>query len=99
MKSLTVGVVLTLLIGSPAWAAKDSREKQMLRRVQQQVQQAEQARAQAEQEKASLQAEKESLEQEYKQTRSEVDTTKRAATLRRLKMPAWKKKCLICAKR
>lgn len=81
MKSFTVWVVVALFMGSPAWAAKDSREKQMLRRVQQQVQQAEQARAQAEQEKASLLAEKESLEKEFKHTQSEVGTAKREAAL------------------
>lgn len=79
MKSLMVGVMLASLVGSPAWAAKDSREKQMLRRVQQQVQQAEQARTQAEQEKADLQAEKEKLKQEYRQSQLDADTATRAA--------------------
>lgn len=81
MKSVYVWMVLALVIAPPAWAAKDSREKQMLRRVQQQVQQAEHARVQAEQEKASLLAEKESLEKEFKQTQSDVGTAKREAAL------------------
>lgn len=80
MKSFIVCVALTLM-ASPAWAAKDGREKQMLRRVQQQLQQAEQTRVQAEQEKASLLAEKESLEKEFKQTQSAVGTAKREVAL------------------
>ncbi len=79
MKILALYVTLAVLLASPAGAAKDSREKQMLRRVQQQAQQAEQARAQAEQEKASLLAEKETLEKEFKQTQSEVSSAKNQA--------------------
>lgn len=76
MKFFALMVTLAFLT-SPVWAAKDTREKQMLRRAQQQVQRAEQARAQAEQEKASLLAEKEALARQYQQTQSEVDAAKR----------------------
>lgn len=79
MKIVALYVALAVLLASPAWAAKDSREKQMLRRVQQQAQQAEQARAQAEQEKAGLLAEKETLEKAFKQTQSEASSAKRQA--------------------
>ena len=44
MKFFALMVTLAFLT-SPVWAAKDTREKQMLRRAQQQVQRAEQARA------------------------------------------------------
>lgn len=72
-------MVLLVFMTSPVWAAKDNREKQMLRRIQQQVQRAEQARVQAEQEKASLLAEKETLARQYQQTQLEVDAAKRQA--------------------
>lgn len=71
--------ILMVLLTSTTWAAKDSREKQMLRRAQQQVQRAEQARAQAEQEKASLLAEKETLARQHQQTQSEMEGVKRQA--------------------
>ena len=70
-------LVMLVLVTSPVWAAKDNREKQMLRRVQQQVQRAEQARVQSEQEKASLLAEKETLARQNQQIQSEVDSAKR----------------------
>lgn len=79
MKIATALLLITALLASPTWAAKDSREKQMLRRVQQQAQQAEQARVQAEQEKAGLLAEKDTLEKEFQQTQSEVSSAKRQA--------------------
>lgn len=73
--------VLTLLIGAltaaPAWAAKESREKQMLRRLQQQMQQIDQTRLQAEQEKASALAAKETAERELEKMLSDTASTKR----------------------
>ncbi|MBT9538325.1 MAG: hypothetical protein IV098_00460 [Thiobacillus sp.] len=54
------------MLATPAWAANESREKQMLRRMQQQVQQTEQARAQAEQEKTAALADKAAAEAELK---------------------------------
>lgn len=54
------------LLSAPAWAANESREKQMLRRMQQQVQQIEQARAQAEQDKLAALADKAVAETELK---------------------------------
>lgn len=73
--------VLILFMGSiaatPAWAAKDSREKQMLRRLQQQMQQIDQTRAQAEQEKAAALAAKETAERELEKIRSDTSSTKR----------------------
>lgn len=74
---IAVLMVTLVFLTSPGWAAKDNREKQMLRRVQQQAQRAEQARAQAEQEKASLLAEKETLARQFQQTQSEADAAKR----------------------
>jgi len=59
---LIFAVAATMAV--PAWAANESREKQMLRRMQQQVQQIEQARAQAEQEKAAALADKETAERD-----------------------------------
>lgn len=59
---LIFAVAATMAV--PAWAANESREKQMLRRMQQQVQQIEQARAQAEQDKAAALADKEAAERE-----------------------------------
>jgi chromosome segregation ATPase len=64
MKTLSLLLVMMALATSPSWAANDSREKQMLRRMQQQVLQIEQARAQAEQEKAAALADKETAERE-----------------------------------
>lgn len=59
---LIFAVAATLAV--PAWAANESRERQMLRRLQQQVQQTDQARMQAEQERATALADKESAERE-----------------------------------
>jgi len=64
MKTLSLLLAMMVLATSPTWAANDSREKQMLRRMQQQVQQIEQARAQAEEEKAAALADKETAERE-----------------------------------
>jgi chromosome segregation ATPase len=66
LKPLLIFSLLLSLGMSSAWAANDSREKQMLRRMQQQVQQLDQARAQAEQEKAVALADKETAERELK---------------------------------
>lgn len=68
MKRFIVILVLVALV-APAWAASESREKQLLRRMQQQVQQLDQARAQAEQEKAVAQADKENAERELEKLR------------------------------
>jgi chromosome segregation ATPase len=64
MKRQLLVLLIALTAAAPTWAANDSREKQMLRRMQQQMQQVEQARAQAEQEKASALADNESLQRE-----------------------------------
>ena len=64
MKRSILIFILAAAVSTPAWAASESREKQLLRRMQQQVQQLEQARAQAEQEKATALADKESAELE-----------------------------------
>ena len=64
MKTLPLLLAMLALAASPSWAANDSREKQMLRRMQQQVQQLDQARAQSEQEKAAALADKETAERE-----------------------------------
>ena len=66
---LLIGLI-TATVATSAWAANDSREKQMLRRMQQQVQQTEQARALAEQEKATVLADKENLERELDKAKS-----------------------------
>lgn len=64
MKHAVLIAMLASTVALPVGAANDSREKQMLRRMQQQMQQIEQARAQAEQEKAVALADKESAERE-----------------------------------
>lgn len=64
MKTFSLLLAMMALATSPSWAANDSREKQMLRRMQQQVQQIEQARALAEQDKAAALADKETAERE-----------------------------------
>jgi chromosome segregation ATPase len=69
MKRFVITFVLASLAAAPAWAASESREKQMLRRMQQQVQQIDQARAQAEQDKAAALADKESAERELEKLR------------------------------
>ncbi len=66
MKKWALSWVVIALLASPAWAANESREKQMLRRMQQQVQQTEQARAQAEQEKNAALVDKAAAEAELK---------------------------------
>jgi hypothetical protein len=66
MKRCLIFFLLTGLVAAPAWGASESREKQMLRRMQQQVQQTEQARAQAEQEKNTALADKAAAETELK---------------------------------
>ena len=77
MKRFVISVFLVAMAGTPAWAANDSRERQMLRRVQQQVQQVDQARAQAEQEKATALADKETVERDLEKTRSDTAATRR----------------------
>jgi chromosome segregation ATPase len=66
MKHWVIVLLVATMIGTPAWAANESREKQMLRRMQQQVQQIEQARVQAEQEKNAALADKASADIELK---------------------------------
>lgn len=77
MKRFVLSFLLVTMTAAPAWAANDSREKQMLRRLQQQVQQIEQARAQAEQEKAAAVADKDSSEHELNKLRSGDSAAKR----------------------
>jgi chromosome segregation ATPase len=69
MKRSILIFVVSALAAAPAWAASDSREKQLLRRMQQQVQQVDRARAQAEQEKATALADKENAERELEKLR------------------------------
>ena len=66
MKRWVSFLLLVAVITTPAWAANESRDKQMLRRMQQQVQQTEQARAQAEQEKNAALSDKAAAETELK---------------------------------
>lgn len=77
MKRFVLSLLLVTMAVAPAWAANDSREKQMLRRLQQQVQQIDQTRAQAEQEKATALADKETAERELEKTRSDTASTRR----------------------
>ncbi|MGB9128475.1 MAG: hypothetical protein WCB97_02410 [Thiobacillus sp.] len=77
MKTLPLLLAMMALATSPSWAANDSREKQMLRRMQQQVQQLDQARALAEQEKAAALADKETAERELDKVRSAEASSKR----------------------
>lgn len=65
-----IGSLLITSLTSPVWAADESREKQMLRRMQLQMQQVEQARGLAEQEKAAALADKDKLERELEQAKS-----------------------------
>ena len=69
MKKLLIPCLLATLVSLPAQAADESRERQMLRRVQQQMQQLEQARALAEQDKAAALADKDKLERELEQAK------------------------------
>ncbi|MFP5419210.1 MAG: hypothetical protein ACLGHA_08650 [Gammaproteobacteria bacterium] len=64
MKQSIVMLAVAATLAAPAWGANESRERQMLRRLQQQVQQTDQARMQAEQERASALAEQENTERE-----------------------------------
>lgn len=77
MKILPLLLAMMTLATSPSWAANDSREKQMLRRMQQQVQQLDQARAQSEQEKAAAMADKETVERELEKLHSGEATIRR----------------------
>lgn len=72
MKRSLSMLLIAATLAAPAWAANESREKQMLRRVQQQMQQIEQARAQAEQEKAAALADRDALERERDRLRGEA---------------------------
>ena len=82
MKRAMLMFVMVTMMASPVWAAKESREKQMLRRMQQQMQQVEQARALAEQEKAAALAEKETLASEIDKLRADSATAKRERVTR-----------------
>lgn len=82
MKRAMLMFVMVSMMASPVWAAKESREKQMLRRMQQQMQQVEQARALAEQEKAAALAEKETLASEIDRLRADSATAKRERVTR-----------------
>jgi len=77
MKRFVLSLLLVTMTGAPAWAANESREKQMLRRMQQQVQQIDQARAQAVQEKAVALADKDTTERQLEKIRSGEATSKR----------------------
>jgi len=77
MKRFVISTFLVAMTATPAWAANDSRERQMLRRMQQQVQQVDQARAQAEQGKATALADKETAERDLEKTRSDTAATRR----------------------
>jgi len=76
MRSILIFFVVAT-VAAPAWAASESREKQMLRRMQQQVQQLDQARAQAEQDKAAALADKDAAERELEKVRSSEASSKR----------------------
>jgi chromosome segregation ATPase len=80
MKTLSLLLAMMALATSPSWAANDSREKQLLRRMQQQVQQLDQARALAEQEKATALADMENLQREL----NKLKAVKRQLTSERL---------------
>jgi len=77
MKRFVLSLLLVTMAVAPAWAANDSREKQMMRRLQQQMQQIDQSRAQAEQEKATALADKEAAERELEKIRSDTAATRR----------------------
>jgi len=82
VKRFLLSLLLVTMTTAPAWAASESREKQMLRRMQQQVQQLDQARAQAEQEKATALADKDTLEREVEKLRSSSAAAKRERAAR-----------------
>lgn len=69
MTRLLPAFLIATLAAAPVWA-DESRERQMLRRVQQQMQQVEQARVLAEQEKAAALADKDKLERELEQAKA-----------------------------
>ena len=77
MKRFTLSFLIFTLTSAPAWAANESREKQMLRRIQQQMQQIDQARTLAESEKAAALADKDTAERELEKIRSGVATSTR----------------------
>ncbi len=79
MKRYWIMGLVAALAAAPLWASDDSRERQMLRRMQQQVQQIEQARVQAEQDKAAALADKDGLEREVEKLK---DSAKRLAGAR-----------------
>lgn len=81
MRSILIFAIVAT-IATPVWAAKESREKQMLRRMQQQMQQLDQARALAEQEKATALADKETLTREIEQLRADSAAAKREQAAR-----------------
>lgn len=80
MKKLVLILVLAGWVVAPAWAAGESRERQMLRRLQQQMQQINQALTQAEQEKATALADKEQAERELENVRSDTVSARRQLT-------------------
>ena len=80
MKIIPIVSLMLSLVTTSAWAANDSRERQMLGRMQQQVQQIDQARAQAEQEKATALADKDTVERELKKIRSDTGLARRQLT-------------------
>lgn len=82
MKRPILIFILASLVASQTWAASESREKQMLRRMQQQVQQVEQARAQAEQDKAAVLADQDKLTREVEKLRSEHAAARRERAAR-----------------
>ncbi len=77
---LIFSVAATMAV--PSWAANESREKQMLRRMQQQMQQLDQARTQAEQDKAAALADKETLAREVERLRSDSVAARRERAAR-----------------
>ena len=80
MKKLVLILILAGWVAAPAWAAGESRERQMLRRLQQQMQQINQALTQAEQEKATALADKEQAERELENVRSDTVSARRQLT-------------------
>jgi hypothetical protein len=84
MKHGVIFLLLAAVIATPAWAANDSREKQMLRRMQQQIQQTELARAQAEQEKTAALADKAAAEHKLEK----LDATQRQLASERMRTEA-----------
>ncbi|MHB1351863.1 MAG: hypothetical protein ACYCWA_00960 [Thiobacillus sp.] len=83
MKRSILFLMLAATLAAPAWAAGESREKQMLRRMQQQMRQIDQARVQAEQEKAAALADRETLEHEVEKLREEGAAARRERAARK----------------